>query len=230
MQNKITEFKGVNEFLSNFFPVEIEHEGRTYQSVEHAYVASKCNSEQWKDFCSNIEVTAGQVKRAGSDKKLGKELREDWQDVKLNVMYQLLCKKFAQEPFKTKLQETGDAILEEGNQWCDTFWGIDVFTGEGENHLGKMLMQIRFVRDYVDSHWAFETSLVLGHPDTGDTLIPEELREANKDRYIATQPYNTDYSSSDVVQLAVVNQVTTDREQTALDFGKLVTTRIDERN
>ena len=34
-------------------------------------------------------------------------------------------------------------MLEEGNTWHDTFWGVDAKTGEGQNHLGKILMKIR---------------------------------------------------------------------------------------
>lgn len=38
---------------------------------------------------------------------------------------------------------TGDAILREGNHWGDRFWGVDARTGEGENHLGRLLMELR---------------------------------------------------------------------------------------
>ncbi len=31
----------------------------------------------------------------------------------------------------------------EGNHWGDTCWGVDNRTGQGENHLGKILMQVR---------------------------------------------------------------------------------------
>lgn len=36
---------------------------------------------------------------------------------------------------------TGNEMLVEGNNWHDKFWGV--CGGEGENHLGKMLMHIR---------------------------------------------------------------------------------------
>lgn len=41
------------------------------------------------------------------------------------------------------LLDTGDAILEEGNHWNDTFWGVRLKNGQGQNHLGKILMQVR---------------------------------------------------------------------------------------
>lgn len=40
-----------------------------------------------------------------------------------------------------KLMSTGKTQLVEGNNWNDTFWGV--YKGEGENMLGKILMEIR---------------------------------------------------------------------------------------
>ena len=42
---------------------------------------------------------------------------------------------------KEKLLATGDAYLEETNHWHDTFWGV--CKGKGQNHLGKILMEVR---------------------------------------------------------------------------------------
>jgi hypothetical protein len=38
---------------------------------------------------------------------------------------------------------TGNTELVEGNHWHDTFWGVDATTGEGDNGLGQILMQVR---------------------------------------------------------------------------------------
>jgi predicted NAD-dependent protein-ADP-ribosyltransferase YbiA (DUF1768 family) len=57
-------------------------------------------------------------------------------------MRQLLEQKFA--PGKTltrRLIETYPDKLIEGNHWGDVFWGV--CNGRGENHLGKLLMEIR---------------------------------------------------------------------------------------
>ena len=40
-----------------------------------------------------------------------------------------------------KLLNTGDAELVEGNHWGDRYWGV--CDGEGQNKLGKLLMQVR---------------------------------------------------------------------------------------
>lgn len=42
---------------------------------------------------------------------------------------------------RTKLLSTGDLEIIEGNHWGDTFWGV--CNGTGENHLGRILMQVR---------------------------------------------------------------------------------------
>ena len=61
-------------------------------------------------------------------------------------MFRLLLTKFICNPkLIDKLVATGDAILQEGNTWGDTFWGIDLRTGKGENWLGRLLMLAREV-------------------------------------------------------------------------------------
>jgi hypothetical protein len=89
------------------------------------------------------------AEKAGLAKRRGRtgRLRSDWEDVKIDIMYDLLCQKFKQEPFKSKLLETDDAIIIEGNYWHDNVWG-DCYCNKckdtkGENWLGKFIMDIR---------------------------------------------------------------------------------------
>jgi predicted NAD-dependent protein-ADP-ribosyltransferase YbiA (DUF1768 family) len=50
--------------------------------------------------------------------------------------------KFAQNPeLYNQLKDTGTEEIVEGNWWYDKYWGV--CNGEGENHLGKLLMWIR---------------------------------------------------------------------------------------
>ncbi len=42
-----------------------------------------------------------------------------------------------------KLADTGNSILINGNNKQETFWGVDLYSWEGENNLGKLLMKIR---------------------------------------------------------------------------------------
>jgi predicted NAD-dependent protein-ADP-ribosyltransferase YbiA (DUF1768 family) len=57
-------------------------------------------------------------------------------------MRDLLRKKFRNPSLRQKLADTGTAKIIEGNYWGDTFWG-ECPVGNGENHLGKLLMEIR---------------------------------------------------------------------------------------
>lgn len=134
----IDKFDGQYRFLSNFHvlfsPIEDEL-GLKYNSVEAAYQASKT-----LDIDERRVFT---VLGADKAKKLGKKIkmRPDWDEVKLSVMEDLLRKKFTNDQLREKLLATGDVELIEGNWWGDRFWGV--CKGEGENHLGKLLMKIR---------------------------------------------------------------------------------------
>lgn len=109
---------------------------QNFKSVEHAYVAAKT-----LDF--DLQQTIADIKTPVDVKKFGRKLmlRDDWEDVKFSIMNDLLIQKFAQEPFKSQLLNTGDAYLEETNHWGDVIWGV--CNGVGQNNLGHMLIHIR---------------------------------------------------------------------------------------
>ncbi len=139
MPNKITLFKDDNGFLSNFYPVEVEHKGVVYPSVEHAYQASKTNDPELKERIRTTRAPS-RAKRLGKGLKLNMSVPA-WNIVRVSVMHELVTQKFVKEPFRRKLLGTGDAELIEGNWWGDTFWGVCM--GKGENNLGKILMLVR---------------------------------------------------------------------------------------
>lgn len=134
---KISSFKDSYFFLSNFFPIVVTYDGVTYPTVEHAYIAAKTLDKE-------IRKKVRAQSTPGEAKKMGKTLtlREDWEDVKLFLMENLLSQKFAPGTILCKmLLSTYPMQLEEGNWWGDTYWGV--CKGVGENHLGKLLMKIR---------------------------------------------------------------------------------------
>lgn len=47
------------------------------------------------------------------------------------------------EELREMLIATGERELVEGNVWNDTFWGVSLRTGKGQNQLGKILMEVR---------------------------------------------------------------------------------------
>lgn len=147
----IDRFDGTKyRFLSNFYMAPVLWEGITYPSSEHAYQAAKTLDPIARRLLANLE-TAGEVKRAGRRVKM----REDWDDVKISVMEDIVRLKFEQHPgLAEKLLSTGDAELIEGNTWGDRFWGV--VDGVGENNLGKVLMKVRdeFVAQSVWANYA----------------------------------------------------------------------------
>jgi len=159
----IDSFKGENEYLSNFLmrPFtaklkivndngDLESVIDTFQSIEHAFQASKVLDR-------DVQYVIRDAGTPGKAKKLGRKakLRKDWEEVKLDIMYELVKAKFDQHlDLKMHLLATGDAELVEGNTWRDGFWGVKE-DGVGENHLGKILMRVR--QEFRDQDGDFET-------------------------------------------------------------------------
>jgi ribA/ribD-fused uncharacterized protein len=123
-------------FLSNFWECNVIYDGMHYGNAEAAFQAQKCVDKT--DKYKFIALNGAQAKAMGRRV----ELREDWDAVKLGVMYEVLQAKFAQNPeLYNQLKDTGTEEIVEGNWWYDKYWGV--CNGEGENHLGKLLMWIR---------------------------------------------------------------------------------------
>ena len=132
----ISEFRKKYFFLSNFYQREIMYEGVPYTCTESAYQAQKTLDKEERLRISKYDPET--AKQEG--RKL--TLRDDWDNVKLKVMYEICMIKFTTYPdLKRRLLETGNEELVEGNDWGDTYWGV--CDGKGENHLGKILMRIR---------------------------------------------------------------------------------------
>lgn len=135
---KIAEFNGEHRFLSNFWPVTIHIDGMAFRTAEHAYQASKTLVPSQREYIAR-QPTPGAAKREGRNLTM----RPHWDEVKVAIMRHIVTCKFNDPLLATWLLATGDVTLEEGNRWGDTFWGIDLRTGRGENHLGQILMDVR---------------------------------------------------------------------------------------
>ena len=114
----------------------IEFEGDIYRTLEHAYQAAKTHDPDERRKIREEE-------RTGKAKQMGKRvtMREDWEQIKVKVMRELLKKKFENPQFRKLLLDTYPHELIEGNNWGDTYWGK--CNGHGKNMLGTLLMQIR---------------------------------------------------------------------------------------
>jgi ribA/ribD-fused uncharacterized protein len=107
-----------------------------FRSVEHAYQAARTPV-----LAERLKIQ--HVAAPGIAKRMGRRVtpRLDWAEVKVGIMRDLLHQKFTQVTLHNLLLSTGDAELVEGNTWDDTFWGV--CNGVGQNHLGKLIMEIR---------------------------------------------------------------------------------------
>lgn len=134
----ISLFRGEYYFLSNFYPARLCFDGITYYSAENAYQAQKVENPSERIYFS--EISADESKRYWEQHTP----RQDWEQVKLSIMEAVVREKFMQNSFLAEyLVATGSTPLLEGNTWGDLYWGVDVRSGEGENHLGKILMELR---------------------------------------------------------------------------------------
>jgi ribA/ribD-fused uncharacterized protein len=138
----INEFKNEYAFLSNFFVRRITYQGIEFASNEHAFQAAKASTREEMIWVAEAP-TPGKAKYRGRQVTL----RQDWESVKIRVMYEICKLKFEIPTLRILLDQTGDKKLVEGNYWHDQFWGnclcpqhADI---EGHNYLGRILMHIR---------------------------------------------------------------------------------------
>lgn len=120
----------------------------TFPTSEHLFQSKKANyslaSQQEKeDWVLKLAKEPNPVKA----KLMGKQFRiniDAWNQNSEKEMINTLRMKFDQNPLLMKmLIETEDIVLVEYNDWHDTLWGVSKKTGEGQNLLGKLLMQLR---------------------------------------------------------------------------------------
>jgi ribA/ribD-fused uncharacterized protein len=137
LETPIGPFTGPYRFLSNFFPVQIRFEGMCYPSVEHAFQAAKTTRPDERQRIRACP-TAAEAKQMGRDVSL----RPDWETIKLGVMEHLLRQKFTTHAgLRQQLKATRPRALVEDTTWGDRYWGV--CQGQGENHLGLLLMRLR---------------------------------------------------------------------------------------
>lgn len=140
-QKRIEVFKDEYFFLSNFYPAEVKIFGRKWHTSEHAYQSQKSDDKIYQDKIHKAITASASKKIARQLERSGKR-KEDWDDIKYDIMYDVVLAKFKQnKKLRKALLATGKAKLIEGNWWKDTTWGV--CDGIGKNWLGKILMKVR---------------------------------------------------------------------------------------
>ena len=140
------------EFLSNFYACRIHYaneqdpEGTiSYPTVEHAFQAAKATNYKDMQYVADA-ATPGEAKQRG--RKV--QLRSDWEEVKDNIMLDLLRIKFQNPDMQWRMLQTLEDKIDdfcEDNWWHDNYWGNcncpRCRTIIGQNMLGKLRTQVR---------------------------------------------------------------------------------------
>ena len=110
MVNKIDQFKGKYYFLSNFSSYPVRYNGLTYKNSEAAFQAQKVTDSKLRESFTHLPPNKAKAKGRRV------HLRSDWEEVKDQIMYEIVLAKFSQNEYlKRRLLETGNALLIEGN-------------------------------------------------------------------------------------------------------------------
>jgi len=141
-------------FLSNFYPCQIQLDGRSWPNVEAYYQSRKSDNPKyhaeilrkkhasWAKYVGDSRIGDPELARKSWFRKHPEDLCEDWDNIKLDVMKKALEAKFKQnKDLQAALLNTLPAELIEDSP-RNSFWGIGN-SGKGENMLGLILMEIR---------------------------------------------------------------------------------------
>ena len=121
--------------FDNFSSFKVEWNGYLFSSVEEAYQAASFMGSD-EELVEKIKKShsadeAQRIAYANRDKR-----REDWDDVKISIMEELLRLKIEQNPYvKKKLLQTEDYMIVEDSP-KDDFWGWGP-NRNGQNNLGS---------------------------------------------------------------------------------------------
>lgn len=138
--DRIDNFNDEFDFLNNEFEAPVVLEGETYPTVAAAYLAARTPLPVFRKKLQGDLDTFEFF-------DLAKQIPNppDWDARKLGVMEQLVRDKFVRNPeIRTKLAETGSRELVNAfrdKTPANLYWGA--VEGEGQNHLGKILMETR---------------------------------------------------------------------------------------
>src|SRR4051812_38231834 len=115
---RITMFDGENAFLSSDAPGTVHLDGQPFPSVTLAFSAAK----ELHD-------------------RLRPGMQREWDDTRASLMRRLLRSKFANPQMRAALLATGEKHLSHTAPDADPYWHAP--NGEGENTLGRLLMELR---------------------------------------------------------------------------------------
>ena len=146
--------RGEFGFLSHFWPAPIAVDGEEWPTVEHYYQAQKSADPCYREAIRQA-ATPGTAKRLAAQPHAPRRIshhswfrangtlpREDWFEVKLDIMRRADYAKFIQNPeLAAALLATEDAELIEDSPF-DPYWGIGR-DGQGLNWAVRVVTEVR---------------------------------------------------------------------------------------
>lgn len=125
--------------FSNFSRHGFELDGKYWITSEHYFQAKKFNGTEYEE---KVRQAKTPMEAANMGRDRNKPLRNDWEEVKDDIMRKAVLEKFkTNKDAKEMLLSTGDEeIIEKTTN--DYYWGCGE-KGTGKNMLGKILMETR---------------------------------------------------------------------------------------
>jgi ribA/ribD-fused uncharacterized protein len=139
--NRVYWFSHAFDPLNNWSAHAVKYEGKQFPTVEHAFHHYKFIETAPKIAQQIVEApspwAAMQIERKYKDRR-----RADWQEVKVDLMLNLIRAKAVQnKDVAACLLATGDKHIVENSPW-DDFWGCGK-DGTGRNMMGEILVRVR---------------------------------------------------------------------------------------
>lgn len=110
---------------------------------EHMYQYAKSKDTSWRKKVCGIS-NPYEVRKLSRDPDVC-VLREDWEEIKDDVMFEVIAYKFSNhnDSLLEKLLSTDGFGIVHGNYHNDLYWGYCLKTNNGEDRLGKLIMDRR---------------------------------------------------------------------------------------
>lgn len=150
----IDQFRGTFEFLSNVADIPVRLDDTDFPTGEHAFHWCKTSFPE-----ERAHITDAPTWREAKKRGQAVTLVPEWdQRERYAAMRRVLAAKFSAREAARNLDQTGTALLVEGNDWCDQHWGCcwcdSCRSVPGSNYLGRFLMDLRRQRNSpVQRHW-----------------------------------------------------------------------------
>lgn len=134
---EVLKFRDEYAFLGGAFPAAFTYDGLVWQCAETAFQASKSDDPAERRRFSRLSADNARQKGGRMTPRPG------WEAARPEIMGAILRAQYAQNPdLRARLLATGDLRLINGTN-KDRYWGMNLSTWEGENHLGRLLMALR---------------------------------------------------------------------------------------